>query len=116
MTTEQELEKRVRKAIFKAAATVERNAKLAIQQAPRGGKALNRMKEHRSAPGEPPATETGNLVNSIQQENIQDGIRVFVGARYGADLEYGTKKMAARPFWRPAVEKGKKIFEKALKS
>ncbi|MBO4548530.1 MAG: hypothetical protein J5758_04870 [Abditibacteriota bacterium] len=115
------IEARVQNAIKAAAAMIERSAKMKIQQAPRGGKNLNSKGERRSAPGEPPATETGNLANSIQQEVVSDGIIVFVGAEYGKALEEGARsetgslRIAPRPFWAPAVEDGKRILQKKLK-
>ncbi len=114
MSEADKIRRKVNNAVWAAAATIEKNAKLAIQHAPRGGKNLNKMKERRSAPGEPPATELGNLVNSIQSEKQADGILVFVGAEYGADLEYGTKKMAPRPFWNKAVKDGEAVLKKKL--
>ena len=112
---------RVWDAIKAAAKMIERSAKLKIQQAPRGGTNLNSKGERRSAPGEPPATETGHLASTIQKETVSDGIIVFVGAEYGKPLEEGAKsetgslRMAPRPFWAPAVEDGRKMLRKKLK-
>ena len=68
-----------------------------------------------SAPGEAPAVDTGNLKNSIRAMPDGDGTRVWrvsVGAEYGAGLEFGTAKIAARPFMRPSAEETrKKIIE-----
>lgn len=60
-----------------------------------------------SAPGEPPATDTGILVNSIAGDaeisgGVVQGI-VRAKAAYAAWLELGTRRMAARPFLMPAV-------------
>jgi len=58
-----------------------------------------------SAPGEAPASDTGQLVNSITTSvdpNTVDGT-VGVGAAHGKALEYGTRNMAPRPFARPAL-------------
>lgn len=68
----------------------------------RGGKV------HRaSAPGEPPAVDTGRLRSSITHEVKIQGNEVsgLVGTNveYAKYLELGTNKMAARPFLRPAV-------------
>ncbi len=41
---------------------------------------------------------------------------VAVGAEYGIFVEYGTSRMTARPFVRPAVEKVRAWFLQAIKS
>ncbi len=55
-----------------------------------------------SAPGEPPAPDTGRLRNSTQGEVFatSDGALgvVSVNTEYAAALELGTDKIAARPF------------------
>jgi len=58
-----------------------------------------------SAPGEPPMSDTGRLANSIEFDALDD-LTVTVGSRvaYAAYLEYGTSRMAPRPYFRPAVE------------
>lgn len=57
-----------------------------------------------SAPGEAPAIDTGNLVNSIQTQMIgaSSGI-VFTNAEYAPVLELGGVKMEPRPFFTPAT-------------
>lgn len=60
-----------------------------------------------SSPGNPPGVDTGTLKNSIIAEpgdNADEWV-VHDGVEYGVYLEYGTSKMAARPFFLPAVEK-----------
>lgn len=60
-----------------------------------------------SVPGEPPHMRSGNLLNSIVKERIGLTLRVGVAtaaaANYAKFLEIGTKKMAPRPFLRPAL-------------
>lgn len=58
-----------------------------------------------SAPGQPPAIDTGTLTNSIDTVVIMRGRewRVVVKAEYGRGLEFGTPRIAARPFMRPAA-------------
>lgn len=58
-----------------------------------------------SAPGEPPAADLGNLHNSItvQPNPALLLVQVNAGAKYSAALEYGTRKMAARPFMSRAL-------------
>lgn len=59
-----------------------------------------------SRPGEPPNNDTGALANSIEVQPLNDlAARVIVGADYGLALEFGTSKMAERPYMRPAVKK-----------
>lgn len=58
-----------------------------------------------SAPGQPPANDTGFLANNIKAEvNQTEPMTVELRslAPYSVHLEYGTTKMAARPFLRPA--------------
>ena len=59
-----------------------------------------------SAPGQPPMTDTGRLANSITFDRLGD-LTAVVGTKvdYAPHLEYGTSRMAARPFFRPAVER-----------
>ena len=56
-----------------------------------------------SAPGEPPAVQTGNLKNSIIAEPEGNDWTVHDGVPHGVHQEYGTQWMAARPFMMPAV-------------
>mgnify|MGYP001305596752 FL=1 len=73
----------------------------------------NPRRSHRSsAPGQSPASDTGNLVNKIIVKNNGNEVRVQSNANYSKYLEYGTSKMLARPFMFPAKEKSKrKIVE-----
>ena len=76
----------------------------------------NPRREHRaSAPGQPPASDTGNLVSKIiVRQKSQDVTSVESNANYSAFLEYGTSKMEARPFMLPAFEKSKKPIINAV--
>lgn len=73
-----------------------------------------------SAPGEPPAPDTGQLRNSIQMAVLEsdDGtavLRVGTGLEYAAALEFGTTSagrghttvILPRPFMRPALAKAR---------
>lgn len=55
--------------------------------------------------GEPPGVDTGNLKNSIVAVKRGKNWAVLVGAPYGVHLEYGTRRMGARPFLLPAVRR-----------
>lgn len=62
-----------------------------------------------SAPGSPPATDSGRLRSSITHEigRDVDGLvaRVGTNVKYAVYLEFGTRKMAARPFMRVNLAK-----------
>lgn len=59
-----------------------------------------------SAPGGPPAVDTGALRASYNVSEVNRFLyRIQDGVEYGIYLEFGTEKMAARPHLRPALEK-----------
>ena len=76
----------------------------------------NPRRTHRaSAPGEAPASDTGNLVSKIIiRQDGKDKTNVESNAHYSAYLEYGTSKMEPRPFMFPAFEKSRKPIEQAV--
>ena len=69
-----------------------------------------------SAPGESPAVDTSFLTNSIQvvMESDSEGV-IGTNAEYAPHLEYGTVRMSPRPFFAPAFDEMKPIFEAELK-
>lgn len=70
-----------------------------------------------SAPGEPPAIDTGLYTNSWQVEmEAPTTAVVFTNVEYGPALEFGGAKMAARPHAVPALERIRKPFLEALRS
>ena len=75
----------------------------------------NPRRSHRaSAPGEAPASDTGNLVSKIMvKQKTKNITNVVSNANYSAFLEYGTSKMQPRPFMLPAFEKSKKPITEA---
>ena len=92
--------------IAKAALMVEGRILESIQRDPKTGRVYG---NHRaSAPGQPPATDQGQLVRSITM-SVEDREGEVVGlikasAPYAAHLEFGTSKMAARPYMQPGLE------------
>lgn len=72
-----------------------------------------------SAAGQPPATDTGFLVNNIviTMDLADKGLSVNVESRadYSSFLEFGTSKMAARPFMQPALEENKPKIRRLAK-
>ena len=73
-----------------------------------------------SAPDEPPASDTGFLINSISsrvRKKDKEVIgQVIASAPYAPHLEFGTRDIRPRPFMQPALEKNrpkiKRIFKK----
>jgi HK97 gp10 family phage protein len=69
-----------------------------------------------SAPGEPPAADTGTLHNSIKVTPNFTRLQAVVnaGASYAKALEYGTPRMDPRPFMRPALNNNLTAIEIAI--
>lgn len=71
------------------------------------------QKTTRSAPGEPPASQTGRLqgalafsgAGNILKRVKRNWWRVGTNVEYHGILEKGTPKMAARPLMKPALER-----------
>jgi HK97 gp10 family phage protein len=111
-------------AVFKGVTDVESEAKKSIQMGGKSGIVYSRYnpkRKHRaSAPGEPPASDTGFLVNNIKRHMSGDNLEGEVRSRadYSKFLEFGTSKMLPRPFMFPALEKNrgkiKQRIEKAV--
>jgi HK97 gp10 family phage protein len=123
--------KPVRDAINGGALAVEREAKTRVQRGKRSGRIYIRnygrkftgewflrrkgIVHQASAPGEPPKSDTGYLASHITTVLDMDGLGANVEsqAEYSKHLEFGTSKMAARPFLFPSFERLKpKIKER----
>lgn len=111
-----DLERALRGAVMETALAVEATAKVEIQTGAKSGRVYKRgSKSHiASAPGQAPATDTGNLVNSIATAEGTTGISavVAVNAEYAEVLEFGGIHMKARPFLAPAVRSERQSFKK----
>lgn len=57
-----------------------------------------------SAAGEPPADPTGALAASLTVVDTPEGFAATAASPHAFFLEYGTTRMAARPFLRPAAD------------
>ena len=87
----------------------------AIRSIQRGPKTGIRYGRHTaSAPGEPPATDTGALASSIARVSGKPGAAVGTALEYGKHLEFGTTDMKPRPWLFPALESQRKFFEKRM--
>lgn len=95
---------------------VQREAKLMINTASPSGKFYG---NHRaSAAGEPPKTDTGNLVRNIDVKASKGVVKVGImtqKAKYGAYLEFGTSNMGARPWLKPSTDKSRDFISKSFK-
>lgn len=96
----------VGKAVMVAADLIRRDAQISITTGAVSGK------NHKpSAPGEAPNNDTGNLAsdsNIISERTGLTQAEVSSNAEYSAALEFGTSRMAARPFMQPAANKNRK--------
>lgn len=114
----------INKAVVKTASEVRNNALKSIRREQSMGRVYThhftamlpsgaliegkkRSKPHTaSAPGDAPNTDTGRLVVSIATENPRKGLSyVGTSVEYGKYLEFGTRRVAARPWLRPAMDK-----------
>lgn len=73
-----------------------------------------------SLPGQPPNADTRQLDTSIHTVAVGRGrVNVESTAPYSAALEFGTSKMAARPYMNPASQKkspeAKKLVAEAIR-
>lgn len=58
-----------------------------------------------SAPGDPPGLDTGYLRNSVQVDSVTPVEAIIAPhTEYAEHLEFGTERIAARPFMRPALD------------
>lgn len=72
---------------------------------PKSGKSSKRGKKNHvaSAPGEAPASDSSNLINSIMP-NVSDLQGEISMAFHGLPLEFGTDDIKPRPFIVPSLE------------
>lgn len=91
-------------------------------QGVRGGAATGRVyrrgsRTHQaSAPGEYPASDTGRLMGSIMSDIQPMEARVGTNLEYGRFLEFGTSRMAPRPWLFRSFEAAKVGVERRLKA
>jgi HK97 gp10 family phage protein len=70
-----------------------------------------------SVGGETPGVDTGALRASIYTEKLETFTwQISVGVEYGAYLEFGTSKMAARPFMQPMAMRLQKNVDMYFKN
>ena len=82
----------------------------------------NKTKAHHpSLEGNPPAPDTGNLRESIRYETVNENNKVYgiVGStqknpNYAVYTEYGTTKMAPRPWLKPAMRSNSEFIKHSI--
>ena len=94
--------------LLKLAWQTYRELKLTISEGIRSGKTYKRGdKIHiASAPGEPPVTDSGKLVNSIGTPKKDNNSYIIpINSQYAMYLETGTIKMQPRPYIKRSMKK-----------
>ncbi|MDF1625656.1 MAG: HK97 gp10 family phage protein [Parvibaculaceae bacterium] len=102
----------VTKALFVGGAEIELEAEHSITNGSISGSG-----HVASAPGQPPNADTRLLDMSIDttvQGQTPPRVNVTSNAPYSAHLEFGTSKMAERPFMRPAAKKKRSAVTKRI--
>jgi len=94
------VEKGAKKAALRMALAIETDIKDRMSEPGRG---IEYGTHTASAPGDPPAVDTGALRASILSREINDGATVSSHMEYAVYLELGTSKMAPRPVWIPVA-------------
>lgn len=99
----------VGQALFAGGEELQAEARVSISTGSSSGQSGGKHQHIPSRPGEPPNYEWGDLSKGIIVEKPAP-LRVLVtsNAPHGVPLEYGTSKMAARPYMGPAARKTRK--------
>ena len=117
-TLKKDLQEPFREVIQGGAQLIRGEAIKDIQTGVKSGRIYEKYNPRRthkaSAPGQAPASDTGNLVSQIM--SVADGKDTLVESRaeYSKFLEFGTSKMLPRPFLFPASEKSTKKIVQVL--
>jgi hypothetical protein len=103
-----EVQAAAKQGLFAVAQIAANDAKLRVARGPKTGRIYKRGKiaHQASAPGEAPATDLGKLLGSIRGELANEPLtaNLVASVDYAIHLEFGTSKMAPRPFMRPAAD------------
>jgi HK97 gp10 family phage protein len=110
-------DKEMKKAVIDSVLKIHSDAVRSIQKVSQGERQTRYNPKREvvvSRPMDPPNTDTGRLIQSIEFE--VDGKTGYVGTnlRYGAYLEFGTNTMAPRPWLFPAFLKNRKEVKEIM--
>jgi len=107
---------RIQAVIDSSAQNIRNHAIRSIANSPATGRTYKRggVAHTASSAGNPPKTDTGRLVGTINASvgNLEAEIGAY--ADYSSHLEFGTRNMKARPFMVPAMEQELKTFFKRM--
>lgn len=108
----------VRQVVARASAEGEAEAKRLISRGPARSGKIRKDGTRSSAYLEPPRTDTGRLVSSINHKITEGGLNGEFGTdlKYGLYLEIGTVKMGPRPWLLPTAEKIRSRMPKLISS
>jgi len=113
-----EVQRQLNIALVASAAKIHSEASKSLTSGKKSGKIYKRrtVTHQSSAAGEAPASDTGTLLGSLSFYNFNDRLEAIVTSRlnYANMLEFGTRKMGARPFLIPAYEKSKAWIQERL--
>lgn len=99
------------KALFVAGNRIQVDAQHSITEGSVSGKA-----HVASRPGEPPKADTHGLDRQIETELVEPlKVQISSNARYAAFLEFGTSRMAARPYMMPAARRNARAVTKLVR-
>ena len=91
----------------------------ALLQTPGSGETYTRgsVTHVASAPGQPPAIDTGTLINSVQVDEATP-VQAIIATHtdYAEYLEFGTSHMAPRPYMRPPLDEHEGEILDAIRS
>lgn len=105
--------------VFRGTEAVRNTAVEKINSPPKTGREYRRrgVVHQASAPGEAPATDTGRLAGSARTEYDRQQLagRVIFSTAYAAALEFGTERMAPRPFLRKSLAENREAIRDAIR-
>lgn len=114
---EQQLAAKAPRPIAEGGAEIALDWMVADMQGGKSGRQYSHLPNQSSAPGESPAVQSGDLVRSLEQV-LELDVTARATAVVSSDdnkaamLEYGTSKMAPRPFMRPSIDENKQAIER----